>query len=370
MTNAGGGALTGLSTAITYGAGQSSGWLSATLSTTTAPATLTLRAGASGLPTGVYNATVGVSSPIAQNTPQNISVTFTIGGAQPAIAVVPRLLGFSAVRGTANPPAQNLDVTNVGGASLTGLAVSVTYPGQQPGGWLTSSVSQGTAPATITVSATTGSLPTGTYTAALGVTSPVAMNSPQTVDVTFNVLEPPPSTPATLSATPVSPAQINLAWAAASGVVVRYRIERKTGAAGTYAVIDSVASSATTYNNTGLSSATLYGYRVRACNTTGCSTPTAEANATSLPIPPAGLTPTTASTTQINLSWTTSAGTVTNYRVERSATSGTGFAEIGTVTGTAYQSTGLTAATPYFYQLRACNAGGCSAYTPQSTAVT
>jgi hypothetical protein len=109
VTNAGGSTLSGLTTAITYTQGQPTGWLTATLSATTAPATLTLRAALGSLPQGVHTAQVQVRSAVAQNSPQTVSVTFTVGPALPAIALNP--------------------------ATLTGLAVSVEYPGgTQPAG--------------------------------------------------------------------------------------------------------------------------------------------------------------------------------------------------------------------------------------------
>ncbi|HSJ06340.1 MAG TPA: Ig-like domain-containing protein, partial [Longimicrobiales bacterium] len=64
VTNAGTGTLTGLSAAVTYGAGQPTGWLSASLSGTTAPASLMLSANQAGLGPGTYTATVAVASPV------------------------------------------------------------------------------------------------------------------------------------------------------------------------------------------------------------------------------------------------------------------------------------------------------------------
>ncbi len=371
VTNAGGGALTGLNTAVTYPNGQASGWLTASLSGTTAPATLTLTATTGALPVGTHTATVRVASPVAQNSPQTISVWVTIGGAQPVMALSSHSLSFNGSRGLPNPAAQTVDVTNVGSASLTGLAVSVTYPGGQAAGWLTTQLNTTTAPATISVGVATGTLPNGAYTATLGVTSPVATNSPQTVNVSFQVADPPPSSPVNLSATSASSTQINLSWTAATGVVTRNRIERRTGA-GAFAVIDSVAGNATTYQNTGLTAGTAYMYRIRACSAVGCSGYSNEASTLTAPTAPGNPGATVISATQINLSWTAATGTVSTYRVERSTTSGGVFTEIASISNTtlAYQNTGLTAATAYFYRVRACNAGSCSVYTAQATATT
>jgi hypothetical protein len=58
------------------------------------------------------------------------------------------------------------------------------------------------------------------------------------------------------------------------------RIERKTGAGGTWNQIATAATNATSYWNTGLSANTTYSYRVRACNSAGCSGYSTESSAT------------------------------------------------------------------------------------------
>ncbi len=80
-----------------------------------------------------------------------------------------------------------------------------------------------------------------------------------------------PAPPTRLLATPVSPSQINLSWSDNSSNEAGFKIERKTGVAGTYAQVATTAANATSYNNTGLSSSTQYFYRVRANNSAGDS---------------------------------------------------------------------------------------------------
>jgi hypothetical protein len=81
VTNAGNGALTGLSIgSITYGSGGS-GWLSAQLSQTAAPSTLTLTATTRALAGGTYVATVAISGAGATNNPQRLTVTLSLGAA-------------------------------------------------------------------------------------------------------------------------------------------------------------------------------------------------------------------------------------------------------------------------------------------------
>lgn len=79
ITNTGGGTLTGINVGpIVYGAGQAVGWLSATLSGSTGSPVLTLRPARASLPAGTYTATVPVLATNADNSPQNVSVTFVV----------------------------------------------------------------------------------------------------------------------------------------------------------------------------------------------------------------------------------------------------------------------------------------------------
>src|SRR6185369_8688950 len=90
----------------------------------------------------------------------------------------------------------------------------------------------------------------------------------------------PPAAPSGLTATAVSSSQINLAWTDNANNETGFKIERKTGAGGTYAQIATVGANVTTYNNSGLAASTTYYYRVRATNSIGDSAFSNEANAT------------------------------------------------------------------------------------------
>jgi hypothetical protein len=203
VTNAGDGTLDALATNVTYTAGQPTGWLTAALSGPAAPSTLTLTAATGSLPAGVYNASVAVSSAAAGNSPQPVAVTFTVGppATAPLIALATTTISFAGTQGGANPERQTVAVTNGGTGSLTGLSATVSYGAGQPTGWLRATLSTRRAPSTLTLVATTGSLPAATYTANVAVTSSVAGNSPQNVAVTFVVAPPPPPTIVLSSAT-------------------------------------------------------------------------------------------------------------------------------------------------------------------------
>jgi alpha-tubulin suppressor-like RCC1 family protein len=81
VTNGGGGTLGGLAVGtISYGNGQPTGWLSASLSGSTAPTALTLNAVTGTLGFGPYTASVPITSSMASNSPQTVSVTFNLVG--------------------------------------------------------------------------------------------------------------------------------------------------------------------------------------------------------------------------------------------------------------------------------------------------
>lgn len=80
VTNLGSGTLSDIGATISYGSGQPTGWLSAILGGTIAPADITIQAttGGGALASGIYNATVSVSSSKANNSPQLIDIIFML----------------------------------------------------------------------------------------------------------------------------------------------------------------------------------------------------------------------------------------------------------------------------------------------------
>src|SRR5205823_10037171 len=98
----------------------------------------------------------------------------------------------------------------------------------------------------------------------------------------------PPTAPSTLTATPASSTQINLAWTASTDNVgvTGYRVERCQGAGcSSFAQIATPAT--TTFNDTGLAASTSYSYRVRAADAAANPSPYSNtASATTLAPPP------------------------------------------------------------------------------------
>jgi Bacterial Ig-like domain (group 2) len=179
--------VTGLAVGtIVYQAGAS-GWLQASLDQATSPATLLVSVRTGSLVAGTYRAQVPITSTNAGNSPATLEVVFVVG-AGPTIGLSPGAVDLFAVPGGADPGPVAVQVTNAGGGTLSGLGVGPVVYGVGASGWIASATLDATdAPATLTIQGTVGSLVGGTYTADIPIVSSGAVNSPQSVIVTFTV---------------------------------------------------------------------------------------------------------------------------------------------------------------------------------------
>ena len=105
----------------------------------------------------------------------------------PTIGLSRTTVAFSGTPGAPTPAPEAVMIANAGGGTLDDLQLGTVAYGAGATGWLSASLDRADAPATLTLVATTGSLPLGTYSATVPVTSASASNSPQTVAVTFTV---------------------------------------------------------------------------------------------------------------------------------------------------------------------------------------
>jgi nitrite reductase/ring-hydroxylating ferredoxin subunit len=185
VQNGGGGSLSGLTlgTIVYAGGGGASGWLSAVLSGSTAPATIAITATPGALGAGTYSATIPVAAAGVVNSPQNIVVTLTVGGATSIVLSTPSV-AFNAAAGS-SPGGQVVNITSGGSGTLSGISYAVTY-GASASGWLsTSSLSATTTPCALTLRAVSNTLAAGTYTATVQVTATGA--APASIAVTLVV---------------------------------------------------------------------------------------------------------------------------------------------------------------------------------------
>jgi pimeloyl-ACP methyl ester carboxylesterase len=181
--------------------------------------------------------------------------------------------------------------------------------------------------------------------------------------------------PSNLQAAAASQAQINLTWSAANTNATKFHIERKSGANGTYAEIAAVPSTATSYQDTTVQSSTTYTYRMRSEGATGAlSSYSSEASATT-PAPPLPQAPTlqatATSSSQVHLSWSTTATGIILFGVERRTTTGV-YSQISQpiATSTSFDNPGLTGSTTYFYRMRVQTGAGFSPYSNEVVVTT
>ena len=184
-----------------------------------------------------------------------------------------------------------------------------------------------------------------------------------------------PAVPTSLTATAASSSRIDLRWTDNSSNESGFKIERKTGASGSWGEIATVAANATGYASTGLAANTAYYYRVRAYNATGNSGYSNEANGltwSAVPAVPTSLTATAVSSSRIDLRWTDNSSNESGFKIERKTGASGAWTEVGTAAAnaTTYSSTGLATRTTYYYRVRAYNATGNSGYSNEANAAT
>ncbi len=187
-----------------------------------------------------------------------------------------------------------------------------------------------------------------------------------------------PADPSALGATPSASltSRITLNWTDNASNETSFLIERSLTPGSGFVQVGSSSANVTSYDDNGLSAGTTYYYRVRAANTYGNSAYTSEVSATTgtVPAAPSALsaTPSSSLTSRITLSWTDNSSNETNFFVERSTVSGSGFVQVATATANTVtiDDNGLAAGTTYYYRMRAANAYGSSAYTSEASATT
>ena len=182
-----------------------------------------------------------------------------------------------------------------------------------------------------------------------------------------------PNIPQNLSATPVSNTQIRVSWNDNSGNESGFELER-SGDGNTFVKIADLPANTTSYENTGLTTLTEYWYRIRAKNAIGNSGYSNVAETTTFDVPPTApeaLTATTISSSQINLAWKDLSTNETGFQLEQS-TDGTNFVKIADLASNtiAYQNTGLSPATKYWYRVRAVNTANPSVFSNVANATT
>jgi hypothetical protein len=128
--------------------------------------------------------------------------------------------------------------------------------------------------------------------------------------------------------------------------------------------IHTTAANVTSWNDTTVSTANCYDYKiiaVNACGDSAGSVAVNECTTCDLPIAPATISLTGTSNTTVDVAWASVAG-ATSYKIER-RTPPASFAQISTTTGTSITNSGLTSGTEYCYRVRGVNGCGNGAYS-------
>ena len=183
------------------------------------------------------------------------------------------------------------------------------------------------------------------------------------------------SVPATPSPTAAAQSEsaISITWSDAAGAT-HYKLYRSETSEGSFDQIGGDIAATDYVDDSGLTANTPYYYQLESCNDNGCSGRSPEISATTAPATPsapATLMAATQSESAISISWSAVAG-ATHYKLYRSETSGGSFDQIGgDIAATDYvDDSGLTANTPYYYQLESCNDNGCSSRSSVVSATT
>lgn len=198
-----------------------------------------------------------------------------------------------------------------------------------------------------------------------------AGRSTGTNEAAATTLDTPPATPTNLVAVGGAWSnRIELTWDA-SARATGYEIHQSTAGGPFVHVQNSSTNAATIYF---LEPGIVYSFKVRAFNSGGFSDFSNIATSTTELRPPAAATDLTAvavASYRIDLAWTDRSPVEDRFDIAESR-NGKSFRVVATVhpNATSFSRYGLRASTTYRYQVRACNAAGCSAWSNTATATT
>ncbi|MFN7997841.1 MAG: fibronectin type III domain-containing protein [Bryobacteraceae bacterium] len=175
----------------------------------------------------------------------------------------------------------------------------------------------------------------------------------------------PPTTPTSLTATAVSPQEIDLSWAAPqdTSTLASYRIFRGDSPS-SLAQVATRPSTSTIYKDIPLTPQTQYYYGVEAINTSGLASPMSNivfATTLALPSSPTNLVATATSAKQIKLTWAAGSTTGTLPTVSYHVLQGTApglLKQVSTTTTTAYTANNLAGSTAYYFEVQAVDTVG------------
>ena len=296
---------------------------------------------------------------------------FSIGSA-PATASAPSIDSPAASSLTTTSATLGATIESNGGAFITaaGVAYGTDANPDIAGSKVSSEVTGGTFTNDVT-----GLIPNTLYHFRGYATNSQATS--YTSDSTFTTLA---DAPVAAAATGVTSTGFTANWTAPSGTaaIAGYRLDVATDSGFTSFVAgyNDQSVSGTSMGVTGLSSNVPYYYRVRAVNAGGVSSNSNTASATTVAGAPAAIAATGISVNGFTANWTAPSGTaaIAGYRLDVATDSGFTSFVAGyndqSVSGTSMGVTGLSSNVPYYYRVRAVNAGGVSSNSNTASATT
>jgi uncharacterized lipoprotein YddW (UPF0748 family) len=215
----------------------------------------------------------------------------------------------------------------------------------------------------------TGLAPDTTYYYVVRATNTIGSSS-NSNQASAKTLVAAPAAPGGLTATAVSPTQINLSWADNSSNEINFVVGRAGLSGGPYTDIATLPAGTTSYSDTGLAASTPYHYVIRATNAGGASGNSNEAGTMTLPLPPAApsnLLAVSVLPTQANLGWSDNSINEDGFRIQRKREGGS-FTEIAVPApdALAYTDNDVTSGVQYVYRICATNGGGDSPWSNEA----
>ncbi len=152
------------SSSLSWTATAQNSWIHVSPSSGSTPGALNLSVDPSGLSSGSHSGNVRITSPSAQNSPQNISVSLVLDDQPPIISLSTTKMDFTATFGDSQTLSKALTLSNAGGGVLDWNASSDSQ-------WLSLSPSSGIAPSQINVLVDPSSLSSGHHSGSIHFTS-------------------------------------------------------------------------------------------------------------------------------------------------------------------------------------------------------
>jgi hypothetical protein len=178
------------------------------------------------------------------------------------------------------------------------------------------------------------------------------------------------STPSGLASSSITTTGATVSWTAVSGAS-SYTLQYKTAAATTWTTVSGITT--TSRALTGLTAGTVYNYQVSATCTSGTSAYSAASSFTTASSStcgvPAGLASSSITTTGATVSWTAVSG-ASSYTLQYKTAAATTWTTVSGITTTSRALTGLIAGTTYNYKVSATCTSGTSAYSAASSFTT